>query len=377
MAPLQIVEEVRRVGGHEIEGIGEATGNISAKDLEEVRSLLHQPPLVVQRTLEMTHLILNADRSTKNFMPPDWDKVQRTLSDAEFHTRVLSYDVEILRAAPGLCAYLVEEYLNPPSRAAGEIMVRRNSTARRGSHRRMSACCRKEPLTFERVRRANHAAASLFRWCVEVASHAPLANLTEGPPETPETPEPEPMPEPVPELALPEPAVPTLARMPSAVCDGPSPRSARPRKNVRHTQAVAAPQGPLFDRYFEVLVPFRSGRDLVSAEHCPDLRKVVNTMVMRRSLTLQIAALTRPYSSGESDSQRIYSIGLFLAAHGVAYTIEESEECISSDAETGVICRIRLDNDEELKHFFSGNKDDADLQTRNAARCLADNFRMR
>lgn len=370
MAPLQVVEEVRRLGGEEIETTTEVDGNISAKDLEEVRKMLNQPPAVVQRTLEMTHLILNADRLSKNSTTPDWASVQRTLSDAEFHTRVLSYDVEMLRAAPGLCGYLVEEYLNPTAKSGVEAMTRRSSLPRRGSHRRsVSPSCKKEPLTFERVRRANLAAASLFRWCVEATSRATVANNTD-------LPEPEPMPEP----AAPEPVVLQLPRpaLSRATTADDSPLSARPRKSARQDK-VAAPPGPPpepFGRYFELLIPFHSGRDLVAAEQVTHLRKVVNTMVMRPSLTLEVAACTDVHhGSIESDSQRIYSIGLFLAAHGVNYTVDESEEC---SGQAGVWIRIRLDSDGALRSFFSGaNKDSVDRDTRDAARWLADNFRMR
>mmetsp|Transcript_75664 Transcript_75664/g.131109 ORF Transcript_75664/g.131109 Transcript_75664/m.131109 type:complete len:384 (-) Transcript_75664:229-1380(-) len=383
MAPLQVLEEVRRLGGHEIETISEVDGNISAKDLEEVRRMLNQPPLVVQRTLEMTHLILNADRLSKNVTTPDWASVQRTLSDAEFHTRVLSYDVGMLRAAPGLCAYLVEEYLNPAVKSGSDTMPRRSSLTRRGSHRRSVSPSHKkeplsfEPLTFERVRRANVAAASLFRWCVEAASHAAVANTTEAP-------EPEPMPEPIPEPAAPQPFALHLPRpaLTRAITNDDSPSSARPRKSARQDK-VAAPEGPKlepFNRYFEVLVPFHSGRDLVAAEQVAHLRKVVDTLVMRPNLTLEVAACTNVrHGSIETDNQRIYSIGLFFASHGVTYTVEESEEYSGADAmgQAGVWCRIRLDRDAELRSFFSGHKDSADRDTRNAARWLADNFCMR
>lgn len=142
-------------------------------------------------------MILDAGRTPSRVAPPDWAWVQRKVQDNDFLTKVLNYDLELLRAAPQLTSFLVAEYFRKESGAnasPGRPSSRCSSTTRRrpSPYSRYSGGARgssparpssrhssgprgsspsplpPEPLSFSRVHRANRAAAALMRWCVEV-----------------------------------------------------------------------------------------------------------------------------------------------------------------------------------------------------------------
>jgi len=138
-----VFEEVQRLGDGIVTRLDDRDGdvaNISMRELHEVRSL-KTPPVVVRRTLEVVYLILNCERTQTPFAPPQWPRVQRML-EQNFIERMLKFDIALLREVPQLSHFLVTEYFGAPQLQGVS-----------------------ERLSFSRVRRANSAAAALFRWC--------------------------------------------------------------------------------------------------------------------------------------------------------------------------------------------------------------------
>lgn len=364
MSLVQVFDEVRRLGGVELPleygAMGCAAGNISAKDLEEVRSLSGQPPPVVQRTLELMWMILNATRAAKHLEPPDWTSVRRTLSDAEFQSRVLEYDVQQLRAAPELCDYLVHEYFNPndhlhigPSVGAAD---RRRRPARRHSYPLVSTNKTKEPLTFQRVYRASRAAAALFGWCAEVVDRAAILDNP-----------------------------PSVASHATEAAAGPSQsnnqQSMRPHLCMEEpSEVVPVQKVPPFDHFFETLISFQTGRDVITSNQVEQLREVVATMRMRPTLQLELSVCIDPCrDTPDTGEQRLYGVQLFLEAEGIAYSVGPAEEhsILEKRSSSGISCRFRMDDDIALRNFFSASYEGgASPNAREAARWLSRNFRM-
>jgi len=214
---------------------GADLGDVTSTEMEEIRKL-HNPPAVVRRTLEAVFLLMNAARAPARPHPPEWQRVQKMLSDAGFLSKMLNFDAVVLQGAPVLVSFVASEYFGSgggPSSASNSprSRTRRATTMSLGSNseatrrqswafvalgRRTSTLDETEPLTFDRVKRASRATAALFRWSALVLMQA----LDPNPPETKTPPAPvEEPPEPEPQLpgTPEEPAEPPEPEVPSTV----------------------------------------------------------------------------------------------------------------------------------------------------------------
>lgn len=145
--------------------------------------------------MEVVCLILDAPKLPLRSLRPEWSKVQRKLNDTSFLTKVLSYDIHVLRAAPALVSFLVADYfdaqiyLHSPTSSRTSSKTGSRTSSRPGSRSsstpgrlRSSSSPNivaiqhdsQEKLTFARVQRANRAAGALFKWCTEVLTAACL-----------------------------------------------------------------------------------------------------------------------------------------------------------------------------------------------------------
>lgn len=366
MSPIPVFDEVAFIANASDRPIGETVGCLSAKDLEEIRSLVSNPPLVVQRTLEVACLILNAGRSPgRRLGAPEWTSVQRTLSDADFPSRVLEYDVEQLRAAPGLCTFIANDYFKPnnaqqrstsgpysqncsglswyPSRPSSQSRVSSPAgVKRRGPHRIQ------EPLTFTRVHRASHAASSLFRWCADVVDAAAAIS------EPPMIPVAEFQVELTSQLAQPLPPEPRGIFYEEVT----SARATRAKVKTCQDR-VGSLTLSRSDRYFECFVAFVDGDCSPGPQQVAQLRLVATAMKKRPSLALHVqdvrAASTETVDPGcNSDGeQRLYSAKLFFAAEAIPFECMPAEESDPQESSEGVLCTLRMDADEELLDFFA------------------------
>lgn len=174
-------------------------GDLTSKEMEELRKM-HNPPVVVRRTLEATYLLLTAARTPARPAPPPWHRVQRMLADTNFLLRMRTYDSAVLRDSPALVAFVAAEYFGGSSSSSAPCLDRSTSEAveAKGSRiaRQRSASATAplvqrqlarsktlhatrtedllgyEPLVYSRVRRASRACAALFKWsafCLVVA----------------------------------------------------------------------------------------------------------------------------------------------------------------------------------------------------------------
>lgn len=358
MSPVPVFEQVAFIANAANQPIGEVVGTVSAKDLEEVRSLVLQPPPVVQRTLEVTYLILHAGRpSCKALCAPDWMQVQRMLSDVDFSAKILEYDVQKLQADRSLCTFIMNEYFRPSSsdscgsgsrqaglrRSSSVAGLRRSSSPAALRGRRNSST---EPLTFARVHRASHAAGALFRWCVEVIETVIEAAST--PPSTPpKTPEPV-----VPRPALPRAELQAAAIKRPAAGENISARAPRAKAKTR-TDATNTTDSFMWDRHFESLVVFPPLVCSAGKEQIAQLRLVAEAMKKRPCLTLQLAEYSVAPGMDCCGTQRLYSVKLFLDAENIPYVCMPAEQSDPRQESEGVLCTLRMDNDRELFDFFT------------------------
>jgi len=163
MATANVFQEIQLLGNGDVESLCclNLIGNISVKELQEIRTL-KSPPKAARQTLEVVWLLLEANkpnswRRGKSTKPPLWPQVQMML-ERSFIERLLKFDVAVLVEVPHLSEFIVSQYFKS------------------NEHK---------PLTFSRVKRANTCAAALFRWCSqklkisENEEEAELANQVE------------------------------------------------------------------------------------------------------------------------------------------------------------------------------------------------------
>jgi hypothetical protein len=365
MSPVPVFGEVAFIANATNQPIGEVAGTISSKDLEEVRSLVLNPPPVVQRTLEVTYLILNASRpSCKALGTPDWSLVQRMLSDVDFSAKILEYDVQKLRADPALCTFIMNDYFRPNSSDSQGSAGRRRSVSPAGLRRnssliglrgRRNSNIPTEPLSFARVHRASQAAGALFRWCVEVMESVNITPVEtallslETPIRTPPK-----TPEPVPRVEVP------LKRSATSEYD----MSARAPRAKAKASANVASTSDIFtwDRYFQSLIAFPQGGCSALSPQIAQLRLVAEAMKRRPGLTLQLAEYSFCPGMDSCGPQRLYSVKLFLDAENIPYVCMPAEQSDPRQESEGVLCTLRMDNDQELLDFFTngpGGSDEA------------------
>lgn len=232
--PSSVFTEVLRLAGVDCEEAGFAgdstaeVGQVSARDLEEIRKM-HKPPIVVQRTLEATFLLLNAAKPVSPLAPPAWVHVQRMLNHTGFLARVQAYDSSILRDSPTVVSYVAAKYFATGSVGQASLAspywsmnksLSESSLGCKGATRPSSLAPSRrrtvvnsffmdgsgdasplkqtaagspgialrrawgdaapvrlpppsvEPLTFQRVSRASKAVGALFRWCTSTLAQA-------------------------------------------------------------------------------------------------------------------------------------------------------------------------------------------------------------
>jgi len=310
--------------------------NISSDELLEIRSL-KRPPRVVQRALEATYMLLMAAELPRPFAPPEWSSVQKLLADAGLFNRMLMYDMGLLRGLPELVSYLKAEYFggvrDSPSfrntwHGSGGF---HDSPSPRNTWRSsaLHASADEENLTFERVLRASHAAAALFRWCsMTVATAAEPV-----PSETPAVEE-KPAAEAPPALHLDLPAAAGEAEASDvAVEETPWPRQRA-------------------DRHFETVVPSLPFAISTSIT----LPIIVEIMTARPDLCLELVASVDPIEGPYKAKERLQNVKDYFSSNGTNFISEKGLQKVSPKGEAGVTCLLHLDNDADLVRFFRNQR---------------------
>lgn len=377
-----------------------AVGKLCVKDLEEIRKL-HQPCAVVRRTFEVMFLLLNLPKDDSRPIPPTWQRIQRMLSDMSFLTRMKAYDVNALRSLPAVAAFIAEEYFGAPGAGgpdgrqgavAGNGALRRRSTgevSRTASRRAASpatlsrrtstvllragrSTVLEEPLTYQRVFRASHAAGALFSWCAATIEEAinpsemsPASPLPTPPP-TPPTSPPKTPPAAASPAAAPAPVVvPAPAPTPApAPAPAPEPEPKSPFR-ARHGDIPLAPPppppppqpkrpahlGP--DRHFEQISVFKLGYSEITPEGEMALQLIAATMCMRQQLVLQLQGALHPMENPAMVTTRQRYIEAFFDSNKLRYKASEQPiKEIGMNDDPGIICQLILDNDRELRDWF-------------------------
>lgn len=418
---LKVFEEMQKLVADCTEvSSGMSVGELTNKDMEEIRQLKN-PPVVVRRTLEAVYLLMNAARAPARPQPPDWARVQRMLSDANFLSKMLNYDSAILQSSPVLTGYVASEYFGGSS---GAEVGRRNSTGslrpelRRsrttGFNRRGSVLDEAEPLTFSRVFRASKAAAALFRWSALVIVQALEADLAPASPpamepvvqeqlpapapSAPAAPAPAPPPKPVPE--------PKPAPKPAPTAEPPAPTPNKPPERLPRPSPVAPEQTPERrvpkpmpppaepaqpkrvipfnaepDRHFELLSTFVFGSASLEQEGIEALQTVCATYCMRRRLQVELVSSAAQIENEALARGRLMVAQEWLVEEGMPPdAIFLSKERRTASEDPGVICLFHLKNDKVLRDFFllvaqgETRKDAGTRDTIEIAKWLEENF---
>eukprot|EP00747_Dinoflagellata_sp_TGD_P198156 gnl/TRDRNA2_/TRDRNA2_70389_c0_seq1.p1 gnl/TRDRNA2_/TRDRNA2_70389_c0~~gnl/TRDRNA2_/TRDRNA2_70389_c0_seq1.p1 ORF type:complete len:440 (+),score=86.71 gnl/TRDRNA2_/TRDRNA2_70389_c0_seq1:161-1480(+) len=398
---------LRLLGGARVEEVTAGVDQITARELEELRTL-KAPPVPVRRTLEATCLLLAAARTpAPRPATPSWAFVQRTLSDAGFLNRVLRFDVDLRRAAPALAAFVAAEYFGDvvvAGSGAAAVAARRAVASNLRSMKSTGGACTgvSDPLTFERVLHANRAAAALFRWCAMVLdrnseglalsadedgeqpvqelphscgtpaegeacnSSACTADTAPPVPAAAASSKEEPR---APQLPLGSP----LARLCFAMEDreaagGQDSPPAPPSRAVLAALAAPAIVAPAAEenvqrstefavrsdacsnpgRYFAVSIEFPVGSADIGVEQEHHLQSVEATIGMRPKLRLQLLTCQHFNETQTVASQRLKSVREFFARFGV--------ECAAGFGAPGkscIMCRLLLGDDVALCDYYS------------------------
>eukprot|EP00930_Biecheleria_cincta_P002862 TRINITY_DN103840_c0_g1_i1.p1 TRINITY_DN103840_c0_g1~~TRINITY_DN103840_c0_g1_i1.p1 ORF type:complete len:435 (-),score=73.27 TRINITY_DN103840_c0_g1_i1:237-1541(-) len=374
--------ELCRVGGC---GNAEAAlASLNDKDLEEIRKL-HRPPLVVKRTLEATFLILHASRETMKLESPQWTLVQKMLCDANFLTRMRSFDFARIRASPALAEFIATEYFG----SQRSLTSQRSSDALRRSSRCLQA--EREPLTFERVRYASQAAGALFGWCtatlvvaLDLVSDrtAPVRKVEQTPampatvaelekiicedsetqeelppqelaPASQETAHQEPH-SPPQEPACQEPAL--LAQDPPvqhcSESEPAGPEAVAQQPNLP-SQTVPEP-----DRHFALFASFDKGISRPNAEGELALETIAAVLCLRPQLSLELVDCKAPGEDASLNAARRREVARFFGDNGIQANAapkgiaSPSPKACSSNGEPGILCQVHLYDDQDLKLWF-------------------------
>mmetsp|Transcript_24074 Transcript_24074/g.56679 ORF Transcript_24074/g.56679 Transcript_24074/m.56679 type:complete len:348 (+) Transcript_24074:42-1085(+) len=172
--------------------------------LDEIRQLKN-PPLAVRRTLEVMHIVLNAQRHSKGLPVQGikWESVLRTLAADDLAQQLETYDINQLRRFPDLARDLHDFYFEEglcfnrhKSRCSRKLQTSKSSFL----HRAVTS--EELKLSPHRVRYASRAAATLFAWAAKAVIEA-LPPPTPPMPPTPEPVQEEAEVEVLPELLLP------------------------------------------------------------------------------------------------------------------------------------------------------------------------------
>lgn len=390
-----------------------SVGDLSGKDMDEIRQLKN-PPLAVRRTLEAVFLLLHAAKAPANPKPPDWARVQRMLSDANFLARMQNFDASILNESPALTAYVASEYFGSSGGSSGGDALAMRRTHSMGSLRLAESSRRpratlsrkgstsfdeSDPLTFSRVFRASKATAALFRWSALVVVQAIEASLprppsppptlppaTRPPPvvadaplEPPVPPTPAPLtpvapPAPAHPTPVPQPPSPTPAFMISApnrlaehftlpsvdAAVAPSPARlllAEESRKVLPPRPAPTPAKPKRaalpqapDRHFELLSACVYGSVTMAEEGMEALQTVAATYCMRRRLQIEMVASSAPIENEALARNRLVAARDWLVDNGVP------EEALLVSKESGRIAKETEDPGIVCKIVLSNDK---------------------
>mmetsp|Transcript_75496 Transcript_75496/g.234245 ORF Transcript_75496/g.234245 Transcript_75496/m.234245 type:complete len:448 (+) Transcript_75496:74-1417(+) len=402
---VSVFAEVLRLAGSDDSAAGAAVaaaGRLTGRELEEIRTL-RSPPVVVRRTLEATFLLLNTRTANGPFAPPAWQRVQKMLAEGTFLARMREYDATSLRESPALAQYIAAEYFGGNSGCAsprGRSMSRTRSTSRSdfrsaspspvgrratwaANGKKLSAV--EEPLTYQRVLYASHAAAALFGWCTatlvdalelpvpgldsanaateeghspdvageppaELPAELPAEPPAEPPAEVPAEPPAEPQAELPAELQAKPPRELPRAQMPKV-----SPPRAAPRPAADPPPAAqpVLPEVMTPDRHFEILCCFDLGYAGLTEAGEPALQTVAAVMCMRRNLVLELLGCPAAIENEALSKSRLEAVMNYFSQNGLAARASlDPPRVVSADSDPGIICQILLNNDRELRDYF-------------------------
>jgi hypothetical protein len=231
-----------------------------------------------------------------------------------------------------------------------------------------------EPLSYQRVHRASHAAAALFKWCtttlIEVMDPEPdRRSRTPEEEKKPDSPEPpvvtEVLPSVLPPLATK--AAATLAEsIAEIVCEPPTPQKVlepapaiippAPSRQVIEKKLPAKPPRVLTestpaDRHFEVFAEFHLGNAGLLPDSEVVLQNVAGTWCMRQKLRISVQACPAKIESDALNMMRLQIITEWFADQGMRIHIDKELGDIPS-GEPGVAISIHIDNDRSLKEFY-------------------------
>jgi len=394
---VSVFEEVLRLAGKTTDqsGLVSELVQLTSQDLEEVRRL-HNPPVVVRRTLEVTFLLLNAGTATSARSPPTWYRVQKMLSDAGFLIRMRDYDGRALRSSSALASFVATEYFGAGSDGTEQPTDGTTGSARRrlstespnirASRRRASWApgdsVNEEPLTFQRVQHASRAAAKLVAWCTST-----LVETFELMPETiSSTPEDEPEPVPQTEVAKPEPVEePQPVPVTEPVKQEPDPPKPVVRPVVQPVLPPAPkpkpkpaptrpPEATLPDRHFEVFIGFDEGFGSFSDEGLPALQTVAATLSMRKkNLRLELQGCASKAETAALLKVRLQACDDFFEQNGLeSHRSAEPSRLAPPDGSPGIICNIVLTGDKELKDWFIMREQGEEFTISKHLRCVVE-----
>eukprot|EP00928_Gymnodinium_smaydae_P024286 TRINITY_DN19692_c0_g1_i1.p1 TRINITY_DN19692_c0_g1~~TRINITY_DN19692_c0_g1_i1.p1 ORF type:complete len:357 (+),score=81.56 TRINITY_DN19692_c0_g1_i1:83-1153(+) len=336
---VNVFGDVCRLAGLDsVSDINAAVRNITADQLEEVRTL-RNPPDVVRWTLEATFLILEASKTSAAPSVPAWDSVQRLLKREGFVQKVLDYDMDLLRGKPELASFIARTYFRGEAPAA----------ASKGCARRPSKVCI-QPLTVERVRRANLATAALFQWSV-------IALVSAGIPVEVEEDEPG-------ESSSEETAAPAEQAVEEIL-----PASEVDESDAAVEPLSADPQPAPNDRHFEDSVEFQVWKDAVTSGHERTLSKFVEAVNMQKSLRLRLLGCVNDVESTSVARGRLKQVQQWFIRRGISCTSEVGDKFMSSRCPTGVFCQLHLDDDPELREHFRGDLEPSSETTERSREC--------
>jgi hypothetical protein len=350
------------------------------------------------------------------------------LSDAGFLSRVQCFDVGVLRQFPEISAFIVAEYFglscsSPSKRGTGQRLSSKSSLVDLGRKNSLVEAGRRsftaphglskdEPLTFQRVHRASHAAGALFRWCtttlVEVldpepdkpkeevlsalASDVDSGGLAAPPRATGVTRAAELEEQQVPAKVLPSLASGAAAALAAAVATAAASKAAVPEEVLHHTAEVSAalpdekpsaaapretmtpartaaavrpiiavakgpPQKKLTaatppDRHFELLAEFDLGNSGMTTKAEAALQTVASTLCVRPSLALELQACSAKIEHEALAKARAMAVQEWFADNSQASSIDLAERYTKPGEEPGVVCKVLLHKDRQLRDFF-------------------------
>lgn len=274
-----------------------------------------------------------------------------------------------------------------------------------------------EPLTFQKVHRANHAASALFRWCgavlisagepVDISTEVltgeaaaadafedsrenaidaaaridmladPSDNLEqdrnareqEGRDEQDQKQDEDSVKE--------DGAVDLDAALQLVTVSPPPGEDVQVHDQIPNEPVEAEPEAQEPDRHFEEVVCFPFGEHLVGEEQEPALRLVAETLSVRPRLRLHLVGCTNDVEDDEMVSLRLRAVQRFFARFGLTCQAarDSGDMEVSARWPLGIVCQIVLDDDPCLRDFFLDRwVSDASPRTQDVADLLESRF---